>query len=415
MHGPVISLREELIFLLTQATELEHSLSCSYLFTAFSLKSADDPAFTPETAAAVTRWKRVFSRIAVEEMMHLAIVNDVLVAVGAAPNFDRPNFPHMCSYYMPDLHIELQPFNEDLLRHFIAIEQPTGGTLPLAPAPGGPRRVEGARENKIGPDPYELGSQGDVYTLIFSGMRNLADRLGETGLFIGPPATSALSGFLGHDGWEAIRGLDSAERMLGRVVEQGEGGPGATVDSHHEQFVSVLDEYLAIKAVDPAFEPARPVLANPFARTPPEASGGEVNLIDDHFAIQVSDLFNEAYGAMLQILARFFTTTTETEEEAAALGDAAVILMVGTLLPLGELLTRLPAGIGQPGKTAGPSFVVHTMHPLPHKEAAWALIRERCAELRDYTLELATEAPAEQDAVRTAGAGLQQVCARLAA
>ena len=31
--------REELIFLLNGAAELEHSLACSYLFTAFSLKS----------------------------------------------------------------------------------------------------------------------------------------------------------------------------------------------------------------------------------------------------------------------------------------------------------------------------------------------------------------------------------------
>ena len=30
--------REELIYLLSEASELEHGLCCSYLFTAFSLK-----------------------------------------------------------------------------------------------------------------------------------------------------------------------------------------------------------------------------------------------------------------------------------------------------------------------------------------------------------------------------------------
>src|SRR5690606_38061882 len=130
--------------------------------------------------------------------------------------------------------------------------------------------------------------------------------------------------------------------------------------------------------------PALPVLSNPFARTPPEASG-PVNLIDDDFAINVSDLFNEAYGAMLQVLARFFVTTTETEAEATALGDASLAAMSAGLFPLGELLTRLPAGGAHPGKNAGPSFVVHTLHPLPHKDSAWFMLIERFGELRDYT------------------------------
>jgi hypothetical protein len=46
---PKVSLREELVFILNQAAELEHSLACSYLFTAFSLKNAPDERL-PEAA-----------------------------------------------------------------------------------------------------------------------------------------------------------------------------------------------------------------------------------------------------------------------------------------------------------------------------------------------------------------------------
>lgn len=408
MTTPAISLREELIFLLNQACELEHSLSCSYLFTAFSLKSADDPDLSPEQAAAVGRWKRIFREIAVEEMMHLAVVNDLLIAIGAAPNFDRPNFPHTGSYYMPDLHIELEPFSEELIRHFVAVEQPTGGDLPMRLNPELVIRIEGSLDNAIGPDPYRLASQGDIYGVALDGLRGLVERLGTENVFVGPRPTEALRGFLEGNGWSPIRDLATAEHALDLVVEQGEGGHVESLDSHFVRFSSVLNEFLELRERDPDFNPARPVLANPFARTPPEATG-PVNLIDDEFTIQVSDLFNEVYGAMLQLLARFFVTTSETEKEATALESAAIQVMVVGLVPLGEMLTRLPAGPGRPGITAGPSFVVHTLHPLPHKDAAWVLLRERCRELADYTAQLAQTAPSESGPLTAVADGLESI------
>ena len=122
--------REELVFLLNQAAELEHSLCCSYFFTALSLKSRPEDGLAPDELEATTRWKRVFGRVAVDEMNHLAMVNNLLVALGAAPNLDRPNFPHGCSYYMPDIHIQLRPFSEETMMHFVAVEQPADENAP---------------------------------------------------------------------------------------------------------------------------------------------------------------------------------------------------------------------------------------------------------------------------------------------
>jgi hypothetical protein len=386
--GPVkVSLREELIFLLNQAAELEHSLCCSYFFTALSLKAGVEEGLTEETLPKVKRWKRVFTDIAIEEMMHLAVVNNLLIAVGAPPHFDRPNFPHDCAYYMPHLEIGLRAFSEETLNHFIAIEQPAGVTLPFAPTSLPTAGVQGDLENEIGPDPHRLDSQGEIYTLIADGPTYLSERLGEENLFIGPPMRPAVKDFFSMAGWGVINDLDTAIKALDHVVEQGEGGSSVSANSHHARFLGVLDEYIALKAEDPTFDPTRPLLRNPFTRTPPEAQGS-VNLITDEFAIQVSDLFNEAYVTMLNLTGRFFVTTEETESEAMTLGDAAIEVMRGAMLPLGELLARLPADTTS-DSNAGPSFVVRTLHALPHKKAAWYVMRERVDELRDYSTELA--------------------------
>lgn len=384
-----VSHRDELVFLLNQAAELEHSLSCSYLFTAFSLKSSVEEGISPEALEQVANWKRIITHVAVEEMFHLAVVNHLLTAVGAAPHFDRPNFPHDCAYYMPNFQIELRPFNEPVMEHFIAIEQPDGSNLPAHTAPERLQRIEGELDNEIGPDPMQFDSQGDVYNIIQSGLKYLVELFdGEEHVFIGPPPTQAFRNFFESSGWETMTGLDSTFRNLSHVVEQGEGDSSNNPDSHYAQFNRILREYLDLKARDPGFEPARPVLANPFARTPPEAMG-PVNLVDDEDTIRVSDLFNEAYVAMLHLLARFFVTTEETDKEAGILADTAIDVMIGGLVPLGELLARMPAGPGNPGRTAGPSFVVRVLHPLPYKDAAWKMLRERFNELSRYTEHLA--------------------------
>lgn len=387
-----VTLREELIFLLNQATELEHSLCCSYLFTAFTLKSKLEDGLTPETLETVKGWKDTFISIAIEEMFHLTLINDLLVAVGGAPNLDRPNFPHGCSYYMPQVHIGLNPFSEATIRHFVAIEQPTGASLPLRRDPELRIGVHGERINEIGPDAHVLASQGDVYELVLEGLETMAARMGEDRVFVGPPPSPALERFLTGSGWQPMRSLEAARSNLERIVEEGEGGSGHNASSHHARFTAILYEFLRMKDEHPQVEPAFPVLDNPFARTPPEVSGPQtMSILNDRFTIQVSDLFNEIYTAMLNLLARFFVVDTETDQQASSLMNMAMLAMGKALAPLGELLVRLPAGTNRPGRTAGPSFVVGTMHALPHKDAAWYVLQERFDELARYTAGLAED------------------------
>ena len=93
-HIAPVTSREELIYLLTRASELEHGLASIYLFAAYSLKNdVSEGGLTPAQSEMVRRWKRQLSSVAVEEMLHLAQVSNMLTAIGGAPHFKRANLP----------------------------------------------------------------------------------------------------------------------------------------------------------------------------------------------------------------------------------------------------------------------------------------------------------------------------------
>jgi hypothetical protein len=81
----VVSHREHLCWLLAEAAQLEHMMMCQYLYAEFSLKDGTTDGLTGEQAAAVDRWRRTLRGIAVEEMLHLALVSNLMSAIGAAP------------------------------------------------------------------------------------------------------------------------------------------------------------------------------------------------------------------------------------------------------------------------------------------------------------------------------------------
>src|SRR5213595_1448908 len=90
----VIEDREELIFMLSEAAELEHMIMCQYLYAAFSLKRDVSEGITAEQLEAIKRWERVVSHVATQEMLHLALVSNLLTAIGSNPFLRHPNFPH---------------------------------------------------------------------------------------------------------------------------------------------------------------------------------------------------------------------------------------------------------------------------------------------------------------------------------
>src|SRR6185312_5372832 len=125
----VIEHREALIYMLYEAAELEHGIMVQYLFAVFSLKQSADEGLTEDELAAVQRWRKVVAHVATEEMLHLAIVQNLLSAVGSAPHFSRPNLPAPASHYPAGVRLALVPFGERALQHFMFLERPEGMAL----------------------------------------------------------------------------------------------------------------------------------------------------------------------------------------------------------------------------------------------------------------------------------------------
>ena len=65
----VIEDREELIFMLSEASALEHMIMCSYLFAMFSMKRSESEGITAQQLEAVKRWERVIAEVAAQEML----------------------------------------------------------------------------------------------------------------------------------------------------------------------------------------------------------------------------------------------------------------------------------------------------------------------------------------------------------
>jgi hypothetical protein len=393
----VVTTREELIFLLCEASELEHLLMCEYLFAAFSLKESVEEGVTAEQLDAIRRWERVITGVAVQEMLHLAQASNLLTAIGGMPHFRRPNLPQRGKYYPPEVQLALMPFCEDALRHFIFLERPED--FADEDAPGfetvGPHFAE-ARGGELVPVAQNFATVGLLYRAIEQGMLVLMTRYGEDQLFVGPPHAQATGSYFRWPELVAVTDLISAGKAIEFIVEQGEGARGDWRASHYGRFLQVLDEYLALKRADPSFEPARPVIPAR-VRLPRDVNEGP--LIADARTAAVSDLFNGSYEVLIEVLLRFFVHEGEGDAEMVALSDAAVGAMFTVMGPLGRLLTRLPVGPGMPGKTAGPTFdIFRRSYLLPHREAAWIILRERLLELADGGAAIGREFSADADA-----------------
>ena len=111
--------REELVWLLAQACELEHGLMCEYLFAQFTLKRTQQEGLSVQQLAKVAAWERVIVDVTKQEMLHLALAANLLTAIGAAPHLQRPNFPILSRWYPPGVQVALLRFGEPALRHFL--------------------------------------------------------------------------------------------------------------------------------------------------------------------------------------------------------------------------------------------------------------------------------------------------------
>jgi CDGSH-type Zn-finger protein len=415
-----VETREELLYLLTRASELEHDLACSYLYAGYSIKTRlEEGGLTFDEMVTVREWKRKIAKVAVEEMLHLAQVSNILTAVGGAPHFVRSNFPLPASTFPFGIQITLEPLSRALIERFICYELPEQGVLPperMAQYEEVRQRTSGDVDttelvrlrNSVEPFDIDFQTVGEFYHKIESAFGCIP----ENRLFIGDPAVQANPAYLDLPK-ELVQVVDaaSARRAIEMIVEQGESPTKDHPDAHFVVFESIKTEHddLMAKAQREGrvFEPFRPMLTNPTTRGVATVDG--TNRITDPVAAELAGLFNGTYDLMLMMLVRFFAHGGENEDELRLLARGTLRMMASVLRPLGEALARTPAGPEYPGRSAGPTFgFARSVHLLSHKDAAWIFFLERLYDLATRLTRLAQETSMPQE-VPEAAAALESV------
>ncbi|MGJ9419249.1 ferritin-like protein [Massilia sp. CMS3.1] len=377
-HAVRVNDREQLIYLLTEAAEIEHGLMCTYLYAGWSLKRARSEDVTPAQLEAIDRWRKEIRSVAMEEMAHLATVNNLLMSIGSPPHFRRQNFPVPAGYHPASLVVRLAPLTRDTLAHFIYLERPEGVTM--AQAQGFESSTQYQRRphvTRLTPTAEDFDTVGHLYRGIGQGFETLAERLGESALFVGAPEAQLGPDIMALPGLVTVLDLKSALQAVDVIVEQGEGGRHDNEESHFARFVAMADEYDAFLREDPHFTPHRSVVPDPLMFAPIGDMPGVH--VDGHDSARVLDLANAAYGLMLRLLASG-TGTSQSVAARRAQIDGAVGLM-HVLNDLSVLLTTLRAS-SAPTPHAGMNFhLPRGGLALPQVDAGAALLAERAHEI----------------------------------
>ncbi|HEY7638831.1 MAG TPA: ferritin-like domain-containing protein [Steroidobacteraceae bacterium] len=384
--SPRLADREAVLHALYEAAELEHNLMCTYLYAAFSLRTAED-GLAPEEAEATGRWRQALFAVAIEEMAHLAAVWNITAALGGSPRVGRGNFPIDPGYLPASVVVKLAPFNAQTLQHFIYLERPAGSDERDSEAFAIERNyVRGSDVQRLTPMGINYDTVGNFYTTLSLGLRGLVERCGEQKVFVGDPALQISLAEFGLSGARPVICAKTALAAFESIVMQGEGAPRDMMGSHFQRFLSVREELLSLQRRRPEFKPAFPAATNPVLRRPPRPEGRV--WIEDAEASAIVDLANASYSLMLRLFAYAYLCRAPGEEKNLVLRLAIGLMHV--IVPLAERAARLPAGPSNPECHAGMSFTaLRDASPLPPGRAARVFFIERLQQLTDAAAVLA--------------------------
>jgi len=227
MIAPTIENRDDLLSYLNAAMSLEHATIPPYLTAYYSIHSS-----TNSDAAHIIRVT------AVEEMLHMTLVANVLNAIGGEPDLTRPGFVPSYPSYLPDgeddFTVDLRPFSPEAVETFCKIERP-------GKAPSADSRLVKTPDRKIrflvsSPTAEQMRfySIGEFYEEIVEGLEKVAAN--DPTLFRGDPARQVGPEYFYSGGGEVtvVSDLESAQQALRFIAGQGEGLDSGIYDAEGE-------------------------------------------------------------------------------------------------------------------------------------------------------------------------------------
>jgi hypothetical protein len=320
---------------LQDALRLEHATLPLYLYAYYSLDSSKN------SVVAGHIWS-----VIMEEMLHMALVCNIINALGGTPKINDPDLVPQYPGYLPggvqdDLQVHLAPYSAEQLAAFLQIEQPEH-----------PLKFPEAFAAKEPPETI-----GRFYRELEKQISALGD-----GAFVKPPRNQVGSGVI--DNAIIVTDVMTARQAICVIIEQGEGtntdpgevvggGSGADSYAHYYRFMEISkgktlmpnpnappdappdQKYFYDPKSPIPFDPSGVFQAprNPKAADYP-AGSPERAAMDD---------FNATYSKLLNLLQQGFTGAS----------------MRPAINAMGELDTKasaLMAGTAVPGSVLGPSF-----------------------------------------------------------
>ncbi|QEG30620.1 Oxygen-dependent dichlorochromopyrrolate synthase [Gemmata obscuriglobus] len=405
-----LAARDEAVFLLHTAAEIEHALLVQYLYAAFSFGEpaarlrANGGDLEPEPHAKVFGpggWDRTLLDIAVEEMFHLMTVQNVLRAIGGPLNLEREDMPFRSEFY--PFPFTLEPVTKASLARYVAAE------MPARPDPAAyPLLPEILARARVANHQGEINRVGALYARILELLGRVpsdAFRPETANGYQADPAewggsdATALPAnkrarILARFGGTPSETKNKVRAVLSLIAEQGEGPGSDPTGSHFDLFYQMYKDFPETDADHGAvlWHPAVPVPRHPSTSPAPFPDPDlEAGRVTHGVAVRWAKVFNTRYRMLLHFLLHHLLTDGSVVDpdgrpraarRRAALLGWAFTEMQTTLREVSNVLARLPRRGGAPfppGRppVAGAPFELPYTLNLPDRDAdRWQLHRD---------------------------------------
>jgi Ferritin-like len=391
VHDPPLAPRDELVFLLHTAAEIEHALLVEYLYAAYSLHSsadiaADDP-MKADHGKLVDSWRATIVNIAKEEMGHLMTIQNLLLLVGAPLNFEREAMPFKSEFY--PFHFRLEPLTRASLAKYVLAEKPED---PGHEALSEKEEQELRRLARVGSGAAVVNRVGALYASL--GALLLSPEIHDDDFL--PPSSGVGAFQAPKKVWTQssdnpplcilvppVTNRSDAVNAIKLIAMQGEAGDVAPQEepSHFQRFLAIYRKFpeAAPQSVSAYWQPTRPAATDPNTLKDPPDDRVVGNITNDRTR-DWADLFNSHYRLLLDYLAHYLSVS---EPEAKGFFQGTPLPKHTSIFPLMIRLRRLADRLVQFPRTkdgdaardaAGPPFELPPALALPVREAdRWRL------------------------------------------
>jgi hypothetical protein len=326
---------EDLTAALQQAIELEHATIPPYLCALYSLKSG-----------ANAEIGQLIRSVVIEEMLHLALVANILISIGGSPSIGHPGFVPTYPGALPGglrdgLIVRLRRCSIEHIRDtFVRIEQPEVSRQPV--------------DGRVDPlDPVDRAPS--TIGWFYDEIERALERLNRKGAIEFGHLEQQVTTWSGPGRLFAIAGLDDAQRAIREIKNQGEGtgalrpGDGDHELAHYYKFLEIVAGRRLVRHPDGFAYDGDAIAFDPAGVWPMMDDPDVTKLAPGSRAAVLAGMFATTYQSLLVGLHETFNGHPER------LGEAVGIMF--SLDLAARRLMQTPSGLGD-GTSAGPSFQV---------------------------------------------------------